>query len=155
MMPGTGHNDTGTGENVGMNGMHQMSPFLFTRKTGFFVLFREANIQSTGGFVAAILVSAVFALVATLLSQAMRMAENKSLISGNAASKSVAAIMHGVRLLLHYVLMLIVMTMNLWIILAVVIGTSIGWLIYAFIFGPHLAASPDAVQKTALGCAHD
>lgn len=155
-MPHMGSNDTaaspdnstaGTAnQGAGMHNMpdhnvgvaHQMSPFLFTRTTGFFVLFKEADIQSSGAFAGAFLLSFAFALLATTSSQLIRYLEERALTKGGTVSKFLAGLHHAVRLLLHYAAMLIVMTMNVWIILAVVIGHAFGWMLYAFVLHPRL-----------------
>lgn len=85
----------------------------------------------------------------------MRTQETKALISGKFVNQLAASILHGFRLLLHYTLMLIVMTMNVWLILAVVGGTALGWLIYAVIFGRRFAALADVAEKTGADCEHD
>lgn len=114
--------------------MHGMSPYLFTRTTDFFILFKEADVQSTGGFIGALVGSFVFALLATLFSLVMHVHEKKALERrGNPGNSIVAALLFGMRQLLHYAAMLIVMTMNVWVILVVVAGHSVGWLMFKIV----------------------
>lgn len=156
--PGHGHGDHGSSGSTNSatagkpemsmsHGDHQMSPFLFTRTTDFFVLFREANIQSTGGFIAALIVSFLFATIATIAIQVIHQVERRSLTSSS-VSKIIASVLYAFGQLLHYTAMLIVMTMNVWLILAVTVGHLLGWLIFALFLGGRLAHSTGAAVKT-------
>lgn len=126
---------------------HTMSPYLFTRTTGFFVLFKEVHLHSTGAFVAALFVSAAFAFTATIFSQISHMYEIRALRSSNFFSKAVGAILFGFRQTLHYIAMLIVMTMNVWLIIAVVVGHLLGWFLYSLFIYKHVC--PD-LQRVPL-----
>lgn len=130
--PANATNELGGGGGIHGGDMHNMSPFLFDRTKGFFVLFQGAFIDSTGGFVAGLLLSAAFAFIATVLSQAIRIYEARILRAGKPLSKLLGSIMHGIRQALHYFAMLLVMTMNIWVILAVIVGHILGWLFYTF-----------------------
>lgn len=114
---------------------HMMSPFLFTDTQNFFVLFKGAFLKSNGAFVAALFLSFLFALLVTIFSQLIRVFETHALHKSapSPPSKILAACAHGFRQALHYFAMLIVMTMNVWLILAVIFGHALGWLIYSFV----------------------
>lgn len=150
--------DTGVDSNQaagppGMHGAsgagHQMSPFLFTRKTDFFVLFEGAFIESDGAFAGALLLSCLFALLATFLSQAARVYETRALRKGKLSSRVVGSLIHGFRQFMHYVAMLIVMTMNVWLIIAVIVGHVLGWFLYAVILSNRLQFRQNSPDKTA------
>lgn len=121
--------------------MHGMSPFLFTRSSDFYVLFSEAFIDSTGNFVLALFATAFFALLATILSQSIQMNEPKALHSGRMLVRLYSAVLFGFRSLLHYIAMLIVMTMNVWLIIAVIVGHTLGWFIFSVVLGSYLSRS--------------
>lgn len=134
-----GHNGTGNANNQNKPGTghannmnHAMSPFLISGTTGFFVLFEGAFINSTGGFVGALFLSGLFALVATVMTQLARVYETRALAK-NSLAKWIGAILYGFRQALHYFAMLIVMTMNIWLIIAVVVGHGLGWVVYALV----------------------
>ncbi|KAI0566341.1 Ctr copper transporter [Gracilaria domingensis] len=141
-------NSTAGGGDHSMMG-HQMSPFLFIRTTGFFVLFKEANIQSTGAFVGALILSFIFALLSTMLSLVIRSMEERTLAGSKGAMKFITGLQHGFRTFLHYVAMLIVMTMNVWLIVAVVAGHALGWTVYALAIHRTLK---DGANKAACDC---
>lgn len=132
--------DMGHGVGDGM----MMTPFLFTRTTNFFVLFEGANIQSTGAFIGAVLLSGLFALITTIFSQIARISETRALRSSSFPNKVVGSVLFGLRQTVHYFAMLIVMTMNVWLIIAVVVGHLLGWLIYALALHKKLTVSKDA-----------
>lgn len=123
----------------GMHTMHNMSPYLFTNKTDFYVLFQDAFIQSDAAFVAALIVSFVFASFATFLAQLIRFQEVKALSSSNILNSLISAMLFGFRIFLHYVAMLIVMTMNVWLIIAVVVGHVLGWFLFSVILGRRIS----------------
>lgn len=128
-----------------------MSPYLFIRTTDFFVLFKQADIQSTGAFIAALIVSGLFALVATILSQIAPSYEQRALRSSEFTTKTVGAVLFSFRQFLHYTAMLIVMTMNVWLIIAVIVGHLVGWLLYSVLIhkyvGTHAQTAP-SLHKT-------
>lgn len=133
----TDHNPGMGGHGMGESGHssgHQMSPYLFTRADDFFVLFKEANIQSTGAFIGALAASFAFALLTTIIYQIFRVHEAKALTSGSLTMKIAGGVMFAVRQFFHYVAMLIVMTMNVWLILAVVVGHGLGFIVFALAF---------------------
>eukprot|EP00177_Eucheuma_denticulatum_P000668 GFKZ01001196.1.p2 GENE.GFKZ01001196.1~~GFKZ01001196.1.p2 ORF type:complete len:169 (-),score=23.16 GFKZ01001196.1:707-1213(-) len=148
MNPAMGQNDvddTGDGGTPGgHNDMMMMSPFLFTRTDNFFVLFEGANIQTTGAFVGALLLSGLFALITTIFSQIARIYETRALRSSSFPGKILGSALFGLRQTFHYFAMLIVMTMNVWLIIAVVVGHLLGWLVYAFALHKPLTVSKDA-----------
>lgn len=110
-----------------------MSAFLFSRSSGFFVLFQEAHIHSIGAFIGALVASFLFAAFASALSLPIAAKEKAALASGSVIAKVMAAILFAVRNLLHYTAMLLVMTMNIWIIVAVVVGHALGFLVYGLV----------------------
>lgn len=135
------------------NMTHQMSPFLFTRTTDFFVLFKGAFLESTGAFIGALILCFIFAILVTVLSQLAKVYETRSLVKSHASivSKLLSAGMHGFRLTLHYFAMLIVMTMNIWLILAVVVGHGVGWLLYTLLLHKPLGGILDIDAAVAAG----
>lgn len=139
-MSGMDHGAHGASSVGGSAGMmdHMMSPFLFARKTGYFVLFESAFVTSDGGFAGALIASFAFAAFATLAQQGLRRGERRALKSRDGFCTSLpltagGMAAHGLRMLLHYITMLIVMSMNVWLILAVVIGHGVGWLAYSVV----------------------
>ena len=151
--PASTHNPAGDSGVAG--GMHAMSPFLFTRSNNFFVLFEGAFINSTGGFVGALILSFVFAMIATVASQVIRVHENIALTKGGFIFRVVASLLHGIRQFLHYAAMLIVMTMNVWLIIAVVAGHALGWFVYSIALHNQLSKrmtdSPEG-KAANIGC---
>lgn len=138
---GPNHGDMGNAGDMG-NGTHSdhmMSPYLFTRASSFFVLFEGAFIESTGAFIGALALSFAFALLATFASEAIRLRERDALLAKNPVFRLMGGLLHAFRQLLHYSAMLLVMTMNVWIIIAVVAGHAVGWAVYAIVFGPGLS----------------
>lgn len=111
-----------------------MSPYLFIRANDFYVLFEEAKINSTGAFVGALILGFVFAAIATVISLMIHAYESKALASDNVVMRVVSSILFALRQLFHYINMLLVMTMSVWLILAVVAGHVLGWMIYALVF---------------------
>lgn len=106
------HDDSSaTGTTVGQGGDHSMhmgmSPFLFSKKTGFFVLFNEAFVTTTGGFVGALFGSFFFAILATIGYQIGKLVERRVTRSYNSnGSKAIpgvilGSIVHGFTQLLH------------------------------------------------------
>ncbi len=141
-MPGSGVNSSATGGgHMMMN--HAMSPYLFGNKRDFFVLFNEAKVTTAAGLAVAIIVSFVFALLSTMFNEYSKLLEKsaaraKQRISGLLL---VSTVSFAFRLFLHYVAMLIVMTMNVWLIIAVVFGHGVGHFIFAVSFQPkHIEA---------------
>lgn len=129
------HNSSGLHDNHGMTSTHEgMSAFLFSRTSGFFVLFQKANIQSTGGFIAALVAAFFFATFSSIMSLSIGAKEKHALNSYRVISKFIASILFGVRSFLHYISMLLVMTMNIWLILVVVAGHALGFFVYGLFF---------------------
>lgn len=133
--------------NLDANNHEGMSPYLFIRKSGFFVLFEDARIESDGAFVGALILALLFALIATILSQVIHVYEREAIVSKKAMMKVVSATLFAFRQLLHYGAMLVVMTMSVWLILAVVVGHAFGWLLYVFLFGNRAAQTTTAPNK--------
>ncbi|CDF33298.1 unnamed protein product [Chondrus crispus] len=116
--------------------------FLSTGTKHFTVLFEGADVHTTGAFIGALFASFAFAIIVTLTSQLIRAYEHRVLAKTppSYVKSILAAVGHGSRQLLHYVAMLIVMTMNVWIILAVVAGHALGWLVYAIFLNAKVSA---------------
>ena len=116
---------------------HLMSPFLFGDNRPFFVLFREAKVTGGGSLALALVLSCVFAILATMFSIYSKNVENRSLSSTDkrlSGKKVIAAALFAFRMFLHYIAMLLTMTMNIYVILAVVLGHGLGQLIYGIAF---------------------
>lgn len=137
-----------------------MTPWLITRTTGFTILFRGARVTTNAGFVAAFFASFAFGIFTTIMSQIAKSAERKALLSRSSVYRLVGATMHSFRTLLHYTAMLIVMTMQVYIILAVAAGHGVGWILYAFFFNKTSQATDDdsidaakaAIADKSIGC---
>lgn len=112
---------------------HLMSPYLFGNMKEFFLLFREARISTGGGLAIGIVASLLFSAFSTIVSMYAKTVERKSEIENKRVSLAVffASIMFGLRMFLHYISMLLTMSMNIWIILAVVVGHLLGYLVYS------------------------
>lgn len=112
-------------------------PFFVTNKTGFYLLFKGALINNTAGFVAALFGAFLFAILTTIVFEVARRVEKRGLVARGGKSvplKVVGAAANGFKMLMHYIAMLIVMTMNVWLIIAVVLGHAVGWLGYSFVY---------------------
>mmetsp|Transcript_13988 Transcript_13988/g.28645 ORF Transcript_13988/g.28645 Transcript_13988/m.28645 type:complete len:203 (-) Transcript_13988:205-813(-) len=116
---------------------HLMSPFLFTNYKGYYVLFEEAFISSVGGFIGALVLTIITSALVAWFALAAKDWEAAGAMNRrrNVGKFVWGGLAYGIRLGLHYVLMLIAMTMNLWLILALTIGASIGWFSFVTIFG--------------------
>ena len=111
----------------------RMLMVLFTRTTEFNVLFRSARVTDTGGFVGALFAVFFFALFATFCIEIVKLVEINARHGNKKIVLAAAASAHAFSLLLHYVAMLLVMTMSVWIILAVVVGHGFGWALFAML----------------------
>jgi hypothetical protein len=116
-----------------------MRPYLFSDKTGFFVLFKKAFVNNTGGFVGALLATFFFGILTTVgyeFGKRMEVRARAAKVNGGARALPtvlLGALGHGFRLMLHYIAMLLVMTMNIWIIMAVLLGQMVGFLAFTFL----------------------
>lgn len=133
------HNANATKDrNGGMMHMNHegMSAYLFANMKPFFVLFREAKVSTGGGLAAALVVSFVFTVLATMFSSYSKMLEMMSAKNPKRVSglTFLSTFTFGLRMLLHYIAMLLVMTMNVWVILAVVLGHAVGFIVYNVAF---------------------
>ena len=147
--PTSTNSTSGAGTDHSMHsgmGDHMMSPFLFGDKRDFFVLFNEAKVTSAGTLAAAIIVSCVFSILVTMYSMYSKMSEKKCLTSEKRVSgqQFLGAFLFAFRMFLHYIAMLLVMTMNIYVILAVVAGHAIGHVIYAIAFHKTKASASEA-----------
>lgn len=129
-----GSHDSNTTDSGGHSD-HMMSPYLFTRSTGFHVLFEQAFVTSTGGFIEALIGSFVFAMLTSVAVLWIHMKDHGLLHSKKFANYIIGSALYAVSNLLHYTAMLIVMTMNVWLILAVIAGHALGYLVFAIISG--------------------
>lgn len=132
-----------------MHNMHSMSPYFFTNKSDFYVLFQEAFIETDGGFAAAFILSFIFAAFATFLAQLIRTQEVKAFSSPNLLQSLFSAVLFGFRIFLHYVAMLVVMTMNVWLIIAIVVGHVLGWFLFNVIFAKRISNSQAVTMDKA------
>lgn len=154
--------DMGMGTNNTTPSMAMMSPFLSTRVRNFYVLLEPALVNSTPAFLGAMGFSFAFSMLSTWASEAsppsphellrLRHARSRRGSDGNVNRRRVlctAALAggaaHAARLSLHYVNMLLVMTMNVWIIMAVVAGHAVAWMLIALNFGLDLFVEDDDV----------
>lgn len=115
---------------------HAMTPYLFGDKRDFFVLFEQARVSSAGGLAGAIVASFAFAVVATIFANLSKNIEKKSSTTKSRISPQLflSTVTFALRTLLHYIAMLIVMTMNIWLIIAVVVGHGVGHFVYELLF---------------------
>lgn len=131
---GNGH----AGHVTGMIMMeHTMSPYLFGNMKDFFLLFREARIKTGGHLAAAIIVSIIFTMLMTLFSfYVKKHIEMKSAMSPERFTllKLAATAVFSLRMFFHYVAMVLVMSMNIWIILAVTLGHALGFILFHVVF---------------------
>eukprot|EP00168_Porphyra_purpurea_P004708 TRINITY_DN1571_c1_g1_i2.p1 TRINITY_DN1571_c1_g1~~TRINITY_DN1571_c1_g1_i2.p1 ORF type:complete len:216 (-),score=83.87 TRINITY_DN1571_c1_g1_i2:666-1313(-) len=118
----------------GMRDMQFMSPFFTSRAGDFFWLFKGARVESGGEFAGAIIGTLVFAAFTTIGSEAAKKVERQMIgrHSGGArfAGALVGGAAHAFRVALHYLAMLLIMTFNVWVFLAVVVGHGIGYAAY-------------------------
>lgn len=129
-MNGMGGMDMGKGMDMGM------TPFLFGDARSFFVLSAHARVTTTLGLFAALAFSLLFALLSTLFSNWSKRLERDAANAPRGPKRNASPLLvfstvtFALRLLLHYVAMLLVMTMNVWVILAVVVGHGLGHLLF-------------------------
>lgn len=131
--------DRGMGGDMhnGMHGGdHMMTPYLFGDKRDFFVLFQEAKISSAGALAIALVVSFFFGILATIFSEYSKGVEECARNSEKRVSGILlfSSITFAIRVLLHYIAMLIVMSMNIWLLLVVVAGHAAGYLASRIMF---------------------
>lgn len=141
-MTNPGNDQTAGMDDMNDHNMNSHSMFLSTGTKHFTILFEGADVHTTGAFIGALFASFAFAIIVTLTSQLIRAYEHRVLAKTppSFVKSLLAAGGHGSRQLLHYAAMLIVMTMNVWIILAVVAGHALGWLVYALFLNAKVSA---------------
>lgn len=125
--------------------MHEMmSPYLFGNKRNFFVLFREARVTTAGGLAGAIIASFAFAVLATVFASFSKTLEKKSANTKARVSGAliISSVSFAVRMFLHYIAMLIVMTMNIWLLIAVTVGHALGYFIFNATFKNRSSEAP-------------
>jgi Ctr copper transporter family len=150
----TNHGSTSSSNTVSADHM-LMRPYLFSDHTGFFILFRQALVNSTGGFVGALMATFLFGLFATVGYEFGKRIERSAIAAQRDSSSralpsiAIGGIAHGLRLLLHYTAMLIVMTMNIGIIVAVVLGHALGFVLVTLLGnkGPFADRNPELSAK--------
>lgn len=107
-----------------MDGM--MHPYLFYNNTPFYMLFRWALIRTESELKIAAAISFTLALFTTVLSLSTKYfsSSNENLLKPKTSSLTLFT-----QIFCQYITMLIVMIMNVWLIFAVVVGHSVGYLI--------------------------
>jgi hypothetical protein len=123
--------EMGGSESMSMGGgMHDA---FFVSATGWgSLLFAQARMETRVALVAAVLLSALFAALTTLLAAAAHPAELRGTQAGAHPGWTAAGFVStALRTGSHYVSMLLVMTFNVWIILAVLAGHAAGFLVLA------------------------
>lgn len=108
--------------------------YLTTATTNFSVLFKDAYIGDNGAFALALFLCALFGVLLSLLVQSSRRAEASVLTRHprpRLKVRAAAALVHGLRMFLIYIAIMVVMTRNLWLVLAMVFGHSLGWLLFS------------------------
>lgn len=132
-----------------------MSPFFTSRAGQFFWLFKGARVESTGEFVGAIIGSFVFAVMATIAVEAAKLVERRMIVKGSGVAvvpALIGGLAHGFRLALHYLAMLLIMTFNVWVFLAVVGGHAVGYTLHR-LGSTMLGGKGDADEASGLGSA--
>lgn len=99
-----------------------------SRFTGFHILFQNVDIRKPGQMVAALSAVSLFSLIATVLCFMLARFEKRAVLLRR--NRILAAPMFALRLLFLYALVLLVDVMNIWIIIAVAVGHTLGWLLY-------------------------
>mmetsp|Transcript_31570 Transcript_31570/g.122257 ORF Transcript_31570/g.122257 Transcript_31570/m.122257 type:complete len:192 (-) Transcript_31570:2041-2616(-) len=139
--------DTGHDGHSESSAHEAMSPFLFSTTTGFYILFEEALVGSTGGFVGAMFAVFFFSfLVGTIISW-LGATQSRSKNEHGFLWAVFGATARWFSLALHYTEMLLVMVMNIWIILAVLFGHTAGWLFSRFL--DHQFEVSQSIAKSA------
>jgi Ctr copper transporter family len=158
-----GSNDVVSSSSLSLPRAAMMSPYLFADKTGFYVLFKKALVGSTGGFAGALFACFAFGILTTIgyeLGKRVEQSARAAKVNGGVRalpSMLLGAAAHGFRLLLHYTAMLLVMTMNVWIIVALLLGHMVGFLVVAAQFpsktkAGKLVGSDDGESGTGCPC---
>jgi hypothetical protein len=135
---------------------HMMRPYHFSESTGFFISFKQAPVTITGGFVGVPFATLDFGKLVTDASEMCKRFEHIAIVAkrGNNGRLMPAIVIgglaHGLRLLLHYSAMLIVMTMIIWIIIVIVLGHDIGFIAFTA-FGDKLPFGKEDAVATGKG----
>lgn len=139
-----------------------MSPFFTSRKGQFFWLFSGARVESNGEFAGAIIGSFVFAAIATIGVESAKKLVRTTMSrrrNGSLVAVLVSGVAHAFRLSLHYLAMLLIMTFNVWVFLAVVAGHGFGYALYLLVGGmfanKHRHDDASAMGSAALSKAID
>jgi hypothetical protein len=132
----SGGDSSGSMAMGGMGGMAMMHSAFFTASTGWgSVLFPAAAVTTRAAFAGVLLLSALFAACTTLLAAAARPLERRGAdAAANPAWVAAGFLSTAARTGSHYVSMLLVMTFNVWVILAVLGGHAAGYLLLATAF---------------------
>lgn len=117
-----------------MDNMRGRMMTVYAQKTNFFLLFRSLFISSTGDFVGALIAVFLFAMLATMVIETVKLMEfNSRYNSRKTGLLGISAASHAIGLFFHYTAMLLVMSMNVWIFIAILLGHGVGWFVFAML----------------------
>lgn len=116
-----------------------MRPYVIMEKGGFYVVMEGAFIVDMSDFTVAVFSAFVFGVLTTVSSELRSMERqemgSRSRITGRGHMKLLLTMIgSGMALLCNYVAMLLVLTMNTWIISAVLVGHVAGFFISVTLF---------------------
>lgn len=123
------------------------SPYLFARGRVFNFLFQEFKVESGATLILCMMISFVLATSTTLLSESFLRNPHR------AGFKKVGAFV--LRFFLHYVTTMLVLTMNIPIFLAILLGHAFGYLLSFIFFPSPLNYSKNASPSTPFGSVED
>ena len=135
-----------------MGSMHSY----FFGSPGFYYLFNKWFVSTTpqlvGACIGTAVIAAALAVVSGTLLKPLARGNLAQVKNGGVAGKLLAGAAAAVDMLFHYVLMLVAMTYNIWIILALVIGLGLGQIVN-LTFPEKLSQSPSSPERaTELSC---
>ena len=139
----------GDGAMTGAMAMEGMSPYLFANLKTFFVLFNWARVSSLGELANAMFFAFWFTVITTVISIRGKTYHDPRVVSKNTLFSAAS---YAVCSLLHYITMLLVMTMNVWLILAVTFGHGVGYLTYAALYGARPSAEKALLPQDYGAC---
>ena len=109
--------------------MGTMHDFFFASPDGqFYYLFEQLFIDTQGAMALACIVTVVFGIVATIVGKWLRQV-GKYQANSSIQSDVVGAVASGLDLFIHYILMLLAMSFNIYILISISVGHGIGHLI--------------------------
>ena len=128
--------------NGNMNNMGEMHAYLFL-SPDFYVLFQKLRVDSDTDLVFAFFGTLILAAIIAVLNRKLKLI-SRDHQSGSLCGKFISFIATSIDTLLHYSLMLIAMTFNVYIILALSLGHGMGHLVNVWLESRLQSSSAEA-----------